>query len=74
MKQLTIRCPDDVAASAAERARMRGESVNDYVLALVREDLAYPTIDQWVDEVESTPGVNWDGSAADLVRADREER
>ncbi len=74
MKQLTIRCPDDVAAAVAVRARTRGESVNDYVLALAREDLAYPTVEQWLDEVEQMPDVRWDGTAADLIRADREAR
>ena len=74
MKQLTIRASDDTAAAIAARATERGESINEYVLGVVAEDLSFPTIEAWLADVDSLPAVRWDGDASELIREDREAR
>lgn len=72
MKQLSIRCGEDLARAAKRRAEMRHQSLNDYVLALVEADLALPVLEDWLADLGGDRRVGWKGSSADLVREDRE--
>ena len=46
--------PDDVYAALRERAAAARSTVRDYVLDLVEEDLARPSVTQWLDEVRAS--------------------
>ena len=46
--------PDDVYAALRERAAAARSTVRDYVLDLVEEDLARPSVTSWLDEVRAS--------------------
>ena len=72
MKQLSIRCDEALVSAAKERARARRQSLNDYVLALLEADLSLPALEEWLADLETDRRVRWTGSAAELVREDRD--
>ncbi|MBX7161621.1 MAG: hypothetical protein K1X95_15140 [Acidimicrobiia bacterium] len=72
MKQLSIRCDDELALAAKARADARRQSLNDYVLSLVAADLALPVMDEWIAGLSGDKPVRWRGSTAELVREDRD--
>jgi plasmid stability protein len=65
--------PEDLHAAARERAEAMGMSLADYVLTLLRRDLAVPSRGEWFVRVghrSATLGLD----AAEAVRQAREER
>lgn len=65
--------PEDLHAAARERAEQMGMSLADYVLVLLRRDLALPSRGEWFVRVErrsATNGID----AAEAVRRGRRER
>lgn len=65
--------PEDLHAAARERAEQMGMSLADYVLVLLRRDLAVPSRGEWFVRVErrsATHGTD----AAEAVRRGRRER
>ena len=46
--------PEDVYAALRERASAARSTVRDYVLDLVEEDLARPSVTSWLDEVRAS--------------------
>jgi hypothetical protein len=59
--------PDDVHAAARERAAAQGRSLGEYVLELIRRDLAAPAADVWWDDITGGPalvGPGFDGARA----------
>lgn len=71
-KQLTVRCDDDIARAASERAQSRHQSLNDYIVSLMTTDLATPTMDEWLRDLATDKPSRWRGSSAELVRQDRD--
>lgn len=49
-------------------------TVRDYVIALIERDQRRPTLDEWLEEVAGDDPVVRRESAAEAVRASREER
>lgn len=67
--------PDDLHEQVRVRAAERSMTVRDYVLDVVRRDLARPTLDAWLQRVHHSPttAVSADEVVA-LIREGREER
>jgi hypothetical protein len=64
--------PDELHDAIRTRARSRGLTVRDYLLDVVRRDLARPTKEEWfarLDELEPVEGVD----TAALIREIRDE-
>jgi len=56
------------------RAAGKGVSMSQYVIEILRDDLARPTVAEWVAEVGKLPPIDLRGkSGADLVREGRRE-
>ena len=74
MRMLQIRnLPDELHSALAERAREQSVSMSEYVVRLLRRDLARPTIDEWVAEqrADRTPSRHIDVvQTLDEVRMD----
>ncbi|MEM7094601.1 MAG: hypothetical protein AAF567_16475 [Actinomycetota bacterium] len=67
--------PDDVHRELRRRADRAGQSLQHYVLQLLAQSVALPTIEDWLDEART--GARQDLSAAEivgLVRSDRDDR
>ncbi|HYK97300.1 MAG TPA: hypothetical protein VEU77_02805 [Candidatus Acidoferrales bacterium] len=58
------------------RASRKGVSMSQYVTDLLDEDLAKPTIKEWLDEVAALPKIALpkDYDTAELMREEEEER
>lgn len=56
------------------RASRKGLSMSQYVIEILKDDLARPTVAEWVAEVGKRPPVDFGGeTSAELVRAGRRE-
>ncbi len=67
--------PDDLHEQVRIRAAERSMTVRDYVLDVVRRDLARPTLDSWLERVRRGPTTDVDaGEVAALIREGRDER
>ncbi len=56
------------------RAGRKGLSMSQYVIEILKDDLARPTVAEWVAEVGKLPPVDFGGeTSAELVRAGRRE-
>ena len=67
--------PDDLSRVLKERAAEAGQSLSEYVLALLRAQARRPTLDQWLDRVASREPVDMPpDAAAGALRSAREER
>jgi antitoxin FitA len=75
MAHIQIRnVPPDVHRTMKERARKAGMSLQEYLLSELSESAATPTIEEWLERVRTHPPVKLEQSAADIIRAEREER
>jgi len=66
--------PDDVSRVLKARAARAGKSLSEYVLGELVEMARRPTLADVLDELESRPVTRLNVSAADLIRAGRDER
>lgn len=66
--------PDDLHDEIKRRASQQGMTLRDYVLELIRRDLALPTRHDWLDSLKRLRVVELDRPAADLIRDVRDER
>jgi len=56
------------------RADRKGLSMSQYVIEILKDDLARPTVAEWAAEVGKLPPVDFGGkTSAELVRAGRRE-
>lgn len=56
------------------RASRKGLSMSQYVIEILKDDLARPTVAEWVAEVGKLPPVDFGGeTSAELVGAGRRE-
>lgn len=67
--------PDDLKERLRERARQADLTMGEYVIQLLRRDLAQPTVDEWLARLEQLPPHDdLPFGGADLVAEGREER
>jgi len=67
--------PDDVHAVLRRRAAAAGQSLQEYLLARLREDAQTPTLEEVLDRIEHRSGGKVGlKTAARAVRADRDAR
>ncbi len=65
--------PDDVHIVLRRRAAAAGQSLQEYLLALLTEHTSHPTMAEWVDRVSSRSGSRVKpGQAAAIIRAARD--
>jgi hypothetical protein len=66
--------PPDVHRTMKVRARRAGMSLQEYLLSELSESAAMPTIEEWLERVRKHPPVKLTQIAAEMIRAEREER
>lgn len=66
--------PDDVHRRLKARAAVRGMSLSEYLLAILRRNAAVPTTEELVERVRSRNLYDLGVEPADLIREDRESR
>lgn len=66
--------PDAVHATLVARAAARNMSLRAYVVEVLAEHCATPTVDEWLTAVETLPRAAGSGSAAEALDAERAER
>lgn len=73
-KTLHIRgVPDDVHEMLVRRAEAEGTSLTAYVTEVLEEHCALPTMDEWLEELDSLTPIGDTISGADAVHCAREE-
>lgn len=66
--------PPDLHDALRRRAADEGLALQDYVLLVIRRDLARPSLRQWLEEIRRQPIVPGLPSAAEEIRAERDAR
>ena len=66
--------PAAVHATLVARAASRHMSLRAYVAEVLTQHCALPTVEEWLESVESLPPAAYAGSAADALAAERAER
>lgn len=75
MSNLQIKgIPEDLHEELRRRAAQAGSSLRDYVLELIRRDLAGPSKEDWLLSLRELTPADLGGPAADLIAADRATR
>ena len=75
MKMIQVRnVPDELHRELKARAARKGLSLSDYVLNLIEDDLARPTLEEALERISKLPRPRAAVRGADLVRAARAER
>jgi plasmid stability protein len=75
MKMIQVRnVPDDIHRQLKVRAAQRGVALTDYVLGLIENELAVPTLEEGLERVMRLPRPRATVSGSELVRAGRVER
>ena len=75
MKMIQVRnVPDDVHRELKARAAKRGVPLSDYVLRLIEDDLAVPTLEEGLERVMRLPRPRVPVRGSELVAAGRAER
>jgi class 3 adenylate cyclase len=66
--------PVALRARLRKRADSKGVSMSQYVIEILRDDLARPTVAEWVAEVGKHPAIDLGGkTGAQLIRETRRE-
>lgn len=70
--------PPELHDELRRRARANGQSLRDYVLGVLQDEVGVMTLDEWLDLVGALPPARpvrpGDLTAAESVRAARDER
>ena len=66
--------PDAVHAELRRRAQLSGRTIRDYMLDLIRRDLAAPSREEWLAAVRRLKPLDPGEPAAEAIRAEREAR
>lgn len=67
--------PADLHEALRRRAAREGMNLQDYLLRLIRRDLALPSQAEWLDELRAQPSAVADLSdAAEVLRSARRDR
>lgn len=64
--------PDELHAILSARAERQGMSLRCYVLSVLSDHAALPTVDEWLNGLCRMPPVSLKASSAEAVRAARE--
>ncbi|MEX2235920.1 MAG: hypothetical protein WEB00_00090 [Dehalococcoidia bacterium] len=63
---------DKVHAELARRARKKGQSMSQYANQILERELKQIDLDEFLDQLETREPVEFEGSAADQIREERE--
>ena len=66
--------PEDVHDELRRRAEEAGITIRDYLLDLIRRDLALPSRPDWLKSLKRLTPVDLDRPAADYLREERTNR
>lgn len=66
--------PEDIHAELRRRAELRGVTLREYVLDLLRRDQARPSKEEWLRHHQTLPRTVLDRPIDELIREDREQR
>lgn len=66
--------PDELHLALRERAAAEGVDLQDYVLQVLRRDLAVPSQREWLDDLRRQPMTRDLPPAADVLAEARRER
>lgn len=74
-KMIQVRnVPDRLHRELTRRARVRGQSLTDYIQALLEREMARPPVIEVFDRIESRSPVKLRRSAAELIHEERATR
>jgi antitoxin FitA len=74
-KMIQVRnVPERLHRELTRRARVRNQTLTDFIQELLEREVARPPSDEVFDRIESRDPVDLDISAADLIKSDRPER
>ena len=74
-KMVQIRnVPDELHRELKARAARAGMSLSDYLLAQLRDVVAYPTVEELTQRIAALPPVHVSETPAAAVRAERDAR
>lgn len=72
-KMIQIRnVPDDLHEELRVRAARQRVSLSDYLLRLAENDVARPTVDEWLERVKSREPIRSSMSSAQMIREERD--
>ena len=75
MSNLQIKnVPQKLHAELRLRAELDGLSLRDYVLGLLEREVALPTVQEWLEELDRLGPTKTTESAAEMIAAVRRER
>lgn len=66
--------PDDLYHELRRRATVRGVTLRDYVLALIRRDQRFALKEEWLASLDELEPVRLDRPISELIQEDRAER
>lgn len=66
--------PEELHRALRERAAREGIDLQEYVLQVLRRDLAVPSQREWLDELRRQPVTPDLPAASDLIRDARDDR
>jgi hypothetical protein len=66
--------PATMHAELRRRAELSGRTLRDYVLELIRRDLAAPSREAWLAAVKRLEPFDLGGRSSDLIDAERKAR
>lgn len=66
--------PDRLHRELVRRARLRGQTLTDFVQSILEREIARPPAEEVFERIASREPVDLGTSAAELLRAEREDR
>jgi len=73
-KMIQVRnVPDRLHSELSRRARLHGQSLTDFVEAILEREVSLPPQAEVLDRIESREPVELDVPIAELIRAERRE-
>lgn len=74
-KMIQVRnVPDRLHRELVRRARLRGQTLTDFVQSILEREIARPPAEEVFERIASREPVDLGTSAAELLRAEREDR
>ncbi|MFN2466567.1 MAG: hypothetical protein ABR521_00325 [Gaiellaceae bacterium] len=73
-KMIQVRnVPDRLHRELRRRARLRGQSLTDYIEEILQREISLPPQEEVFDRIESHEPIELDVPVAELIRAERRE-
>jgi plasmid stability protein len=74
-KMIQVRnVPDRLHQELMRRARARGQTLTDYIQEILEREVSRPPADEVFNRIEARTMIHLKQTAAELIRAEREER